>query len=231
MNKIMVAVPTAGYIRYAPFFDHYNQLIKPDGTLCTFSHGASPAKGRNMMIETAIENNCTHILFLDDDVAPPPDALQKLIIHDKDIVTGLMLMRNYPHLPLIFDEMFSDGKNKHMFLSEGISGLVEITNCGLGCVLIKTNVFKVMEKPWITLGELEKDGWCDDISFFNRARLAGFQIYCDLDVRVGHMSQVMLTPNCVDGRWFTVYNTGSLDAIQVPQIVPMVSDKSNNSGD
>lgn len=222
--KIMIAVPTAGFIRNATFFDYYNQIEKPDGTLCTFSHGASPAKGRNMMIEAALENECTHILFLDDDMAPPSDTLKQLLARDKDIVTALYLMRNYPHLPLIFDEVFPDGKNKHMFLNYGLKGLIEITNCGFGCVLIKTDVFRKMEKPWVTLGELEKDGWCDDISFFNRARQAGFRIYCDTNVRVGHMTQAIVTPhfNLDNETWYTTYNTGSLDAIQVPQIVPLI---------
>lgn len=229
--KLMIAVPTAGFIRHAPFIDYYNQIEKPDGTLCTFSHGASPAKGRNLMIEAALQNNCTHILFIDDDMAPKPDVLKRLISHDKDVVTALYLMRGYPHLPLVFDEVFSDGKNKHMFLVEGLNGLVEVTNCGFGCVLIKTEVFKSMEQPWVTLGELEKDGWCDDISFFNRVREAEFKIYCDLDAHVGHMTQMIVSPNYVDGKWFSTYNTGSLDAIQIPQFVPMVIDITNNPTD
>jgi len=33
-----------------------------------FARGQSPAKGRNMMIQAAIDNECNSHLFLDDDV-------------------------------------------------------------------------------------------------------------------------------------------------------------------
>lgn len=219
--KVMIGTPTAGFIRNSTFIDYIYQLEKPNAIL-TYSHGASPAKGRNLIIETALEASCTHVMFIDDDMAPPAYGLMRLLSHDKDIVTGLYLMRSYPHLPVVFDEAYSDGLNKHMFLTPGLEGLVEVTNAGLGFVLIKTDVFRKMDKPWITLGELEKDGWCDDISFFNRARAAGFKIYCDLNCCVGHMAQTTVTPTLVDGKWVTTYNTGSLDAIQFPQIIPEV---------
>lgn len=219
-TKIMIGIPTAGFIRHAGFMDYFNQIEKPEGTMVSFSHGASPARGRNLMIEAALDNNCSHVFFLDDDMAPQPDILFRLLSHKQDIVTGLYLMRNYPHLPVLFNEVFPDGKNKHLFLTDEVQGLVEVTNCGLGAVLIQTEVFRIMQKPWITLGELEKDGWCDDIAFFNRARQTGFRIFCDTDARIGHMTQTIVFPHNHEGKWITAFNTGSLEAIQVPQLIP-----------
>jgi hypothetical protein len=221
-TKIMIGIPTAGYIRHAGFMDYFNQLEKPEGCMVSFSHGASPARARNQMIEAALEHDCTHVFFLDDDMAPAPDLIYRLLAHKEDIVTGLYLMRNYPHLPVAFDAVFPDGKNKHMFLTNEVQGLVEVTNCGLGAVLIKTGVFKIMQKPWVTLGELERDGWCDDISFFNRARQTGFKIFCDTDARVGHLTQSIVFPHFHDNKWVTAFNTGALEAIQVPQLIPEV---------
>lgn len=220
-TKVLIGVATSGLLRDSVFMDYIYQLDRPEGTLFTISHGASPAKGRNMIIEHALQNNCTHVLFVDDDMAPPPYALMRLLSHDKDVTTGLYLMRSYPHLPVTFDEAFPDGKNKHLFLKPELEGLIEVTNCGLGFVLIKTEVFKKMDKPWVTLGEIEKDGWCDDISFFNRVRQAGFSIYCDLNCQIGHFARTLISPKKEEnGNWFTVYNTGSMDAIQFPQMVP-----------
>lgn len=41
----------------------------------------------------------THVLFLDDDIAPPDDGLIKLLLAEKDIVAGLCTRRMDPPLP------------------------------------------------------------------------------------------------------------------------------------
>jgi GT2 family glycosyltransferase len=225
MTRVMIAVPTGEFARRADFYDYYNMLEKPPGTICTFSHGQSPARNRNIMIEQALAHNCTHILFLDDDVAVRPTLLIDLLKHDKDMVSGLYLMRNYPHLPIMFDEAYSNGKCRYTFLYEGRKGLVEVVAAGLGACLIKTDVFRNMEKPWITLGELEKDHWCDDISFFLRAKKAGYQLYMDLDSPVGHFMTAVIWPNKNEsGKWHTAYNTGAAEIFQVEQKTPSLDE-------
>lgn len=236
--KILVALPTAEFARRADFYDYFNQLTKPEGTLMCSSHGQSPSRNRNIMIRQALENNCTHLFFVDDDVIIPPDALMRLLSHDKDIITGLYLMRNYPHYPIIFDEAYTDGRCRFSFLQKGRTGVEEIVNTGFGCVLIKTSVFTGMvekgetyknlsnEDLWLTLGELEKDHWCDDISFFLRARKAGFKLFVDLDVQVGHMVSANITPvKLEDGSWSTqLVTTASAEGVRFPQIAPSVEE-------
>ena len=216
--KVMVAIPTAEFSRRAIFFDYYNALIKPEGTVCTSAHGQSPARGRNLMIEQALELGCDKILFLDDDVAFKPDLLVNLFKHDVDIVTGLYLMRNYPHQPIIFKSAQPDGRCLHYYLNPEDTGLVEIVACGLGACLINTDVFRRLEKPWIRLGELESDHWCDDIGFFMRVRQAGFKMHCDLSQLVGHMGSVTIWPTRNEaGDWFTTYDSEGIATLSTPQ--------------
>jgi GT2 family glycosyltransferase len=215
----MIAVPTAEMARRADFYDYFNLLDKPVGSIITFSHGQSPARNRNLMIQQALENDCTHVFFLDDDVAFEKDLLSRLLAHDKDIVTGLYFMRNYPHTPIIFDYANETGHCRTHYLSDNEKGLIEIVATGLGCCLIKTEVFKKVEKPWIRLGELELDHWCDDIGFFRRVREAGFKLHCDLDAKVGHMAQVTIWPQQIDGKWISVYDTHGTGSASVNQLV------------
>lgn len=216
--KLMLAVPTAEVARKAAFYDYFNQLQKPEGTILTFAHGQSPAKSRNLMIEAALEQNCTHILFIDDDTAFKPDMAMRLLSHDKDIVTGLYYMRNFPHRPVIFGEALEDGKCLYRYLRPEDTGLIEIVAAGLGCCLIKTEVFRKMEKPWVRLGELESDQWCDDIGFFKRVREAGFKMYCDVDCMVGHMAHVTLWPAKSNNQWWTQYDTMGEAMVNIPQV-------------
>ena len=214
--KVLIGVPTAEYARRADFYDYFNMLEKPEGTIITFCHGQSPARNRNLIIQQALEHNCTHVFFLDDDVAFKPDTLMRLLSHNVNMVTGLYLMRNYPHRPILFDYSNDKGECHHVTLEQQ-TGLIEVVNTGLGCVLINTEVFKAMEKPWITLGELERDHWCDDISFFNRARAAGFKLFCDFSILVGHFASVTVWPNMIDGNWMTTYDSHGKGQVTFPQ--------------
>ena len=220
--KVLIAIPTAEMGRRADFYDYVNAMQKPVGTMLTTAHGQSPAKSRNLMANMALENGCTHVLFLDDDVYPPPDMLMRLLAHDKDIVGALYVLRNYPHLPIMFDHAYPDGRCRYKFLTDKVQGLVPVVNTGLGCVLIKTEVFKKMEQPWITLGAYEKDNWCDDIHFFNKCREEGFELFVDTDISCGHCITAIIMPikNPTDNKWYTVYNTGSVEFFQVPQTTP-----------
>jgi hypothetical protein len=220
MAKVLVGVPTAEGARHANFYDYYNALDRPEGTLHMFARGQSPARGRNMIIQAAIDNDCTHIFFLDDDVIPQPDIINRLLAHDKDVVTGLYAMRDFPHFPVAFDKRFPNGFNRHVHLNGDVDGLVEITNCGLGCVLIKMDVFNKVPKPWITLGELESDGWCDDIAFFNKVGDAGIKMYCDTNVLVDHMMTVNVGYRKVDGVWAINYDVRGKGNCQFPISYP-----------
>lgn len=220
--KILIIIPTCEIARRADFYDYADAIHRPEGTVQIRPHGQSPARNRNMAIQQGLDMECTHFFFLDDDVVPRPDALLRLLAHDKDMVSGLYLMRNYPHLPIMFDQSFNDGRCLFSFLRPGRKGLVEAVNTGLGCALIKAEVFKKMEKPWIRIGQLEKDHWCDDIDFFNRARNDyGFKLYVDLEVQAGHMIHTTIFPHRdAEGTWHTAYTTNQNEAFTVPQQWP-----------
>jgi hypothetical protein len=66
--------------------------------------------------------------------------------------------------------------------------------------------------------------WCDDIGFFHRVREAGFKVYCDLSVCVGHIASCIVTPvyNEPDGKWYTMYNTNGEGQIVFPAIRPHI---------
>src|SRR5438552_5615559 len=51
---------------------------------------------RNKMVEQARREGCSHLLFVDTDVIFGPDAINKLIAADKDIVGGRYNKRGFP---------------------------------------------------------------------------------------------------------------------------------------
>lgn len=220
-NKVLIGVTTGEYARRADFYDYFNLLHKPANSLHLLVHDRSPAHGRNLLFQTAIDNECTHVLMIDDDQSYPSDALMRLLAHDKDIVSGLYYSRAYPHIPMAFDVAADNGSCLPIYLVDGLKGLIPIVAAGFGFLLIKTAIFAKLEKPYVRLGELDPEQWCDDMGFFNRVRKAGIQSYCDLDCWIGHMGSMIVKPERLpDGRWVTGYDTNGSGVLKTPQIVP-----------
>lgn len=209
---------TGEYARRADFYDYLFLLEKPPDTFQLLCHAQSPARGRNLAIQAAMDNHCTHILFIDDDMAYRPNSLNKLLAHDKDIVSGLYLGKKYPHPPVIFDLASEDGSCLPMYLLSEPE-LVPIVAAGFGFLLVKMSVFDKLEKPYVRLGELDPAEWCDDIGFFNRVRAAEIESYCDLTTQIGHMGTMIIWPNFINGKWNTGYDTNGSGMINTPQFL------------
>ena len=219
-EKVMITYTTGENVRRPDFYDFFTMLEKPNGCLILPSHDRSPAHGRNLLIYAAQEHNCDRILFIDDDMAFGPDALIKLLEHDVDVVTGLYINRAYPHQPVVFDLANDEGWTAPMYLIDKPQ-LRPIVAAGFGFLLIKLSVFSRLEKPYVRLGELNNEQWCDDIGFFNRVRQANItSMFCDMNVLLGHMGRVTIWPEYKDGKWYTKYDTDGSGSILTPQVMP-----------
>lgn len=221
-TKVMIGVVTGNFVQRPDFYDHLHVLKKPDNSMLCYCHDRSPAKGRNEVIQAAIDNDCSHVLFIDDDVVPPEDGLLKLLEHNLDVVSGLYLIGSYPHQPVIFDLADeSTGACLFSYLMGDEPRLKPIVCAGFGFVLIKMTVFEKIEKPYVRLGELDPENWCDDVGFFNRIRKVGIQSYCDMEVCCGHMKNMIIWPKKENGKWYAGYDTSGLGmTINVPLVLP-----------
>jgi len=214
-TKVFIGVPTSDGVRCPVFYDYINNLDKPEGTMGASFHTNSGAANRNLIIQDALYQQCTHVLFIDDDMAFSPNSLMKLLEHSKDIVSGLFLKRVYPHPPVMFN--LEDGRYVRRLLKDNEKGLIEVDATGFGFTLVKTSVFALLERPYIRLGEFRADRRSEDMGFCKRARSAGFKIHVDLDTPIGHMGPATFWPNCVNGVWHTALDTDGKDIINVEQ--------------
>jgi len=172
-----------------------------------------------MLIAAAQEHKCSHILIMDDDVAPEQNHLIKLLEDDKDIISGLYFMRSYPHAPVAFDIVNDKHECRPMYMMPHVEGIVPVVAAGFGFILFKMSVFDKLEKPYVRLGQLDSEEWCDDIEFFKRVREAGIEMFCDTDVHIGHQGTMIVKPKRdKDGNWLTNYDSGGKFSIDVPQI-------------
>ena len=214
--KVMMAVPTAPETRRPEFYDYFNIIQRPPGTLTEFIHGPSIAHNRNIAIRSALQNNCTHLFFLDDDVTTTPDVLFQLLKHDKDIVTGVLPGKSFPHRPYLFNEIVDGHTFKYYKLNDRDKGLIPIMGSGFGVILIKTDVFLKLEEPWIRYNPYIPDQLGEDIYFFDRLRDKDVGIYCDLDCSATHYAHVGVRILWTKAGWQVVYDTAGEGQVNYP---------------
>jgi len=207
--NVLIGVVTAEYARRADFYDHLNAMERPKNSMNISVHGQSIANNRNKVVDNALVYGSSHVLFLDDDVIPKPELLYSLLKHDKDIVCALQCHRNFPHAPILFGEYVGKEGFRKLNFSNLTDGLVRVGAAGLGCVLIKTDVFKKMEAPWFRFGEFRKDQMAEDTGFFKRAGELGIEVYCDLGSQVGHIASMIVRPIKKHIGWIVDYDTNS----------------------
>ncbi|RJQ27023.1 hypothetical protein C4577_01755 [Candidatus Parcubacteria bacterium] len=85
---------------------------------------------RNTACRTALDNGFEYLFFLDSDVVPPRDVVQRLMNHKKPWVSGVYFRRSPPHsVPVMI-------KNGTWYTNYPRGALVDVDLVGAGCLLI-----------------------------------------------------------------------------------------------
>ena len=141
-----------------------------------------------------------YIMWIDSDMVFTPEDFFKLLEHDKDIVSGIYKMSddvNYATVETM-DEQFFEEWLYYPFLQdkdiEAKKGkLFKVDYQGMGWMLVRKNVFESFSYPWFyprLLKWKNHPNWAefvwDDVENCMRMREAGFDIFIDPGVRLGH---------------------------------------------
>lgn len=192
--NVCICVPMRNRYVHNSFVASLITLLKPGVGQFIDCIGGVIHESRNLLVEKALELDATHILFIDDDMIFPPEALIKLLENDVDIVCGLAFRKVAPYDPVIFNLYENIDGTIDIFALEKIKeGLVEIDAIGSAFVLIKRRVFEKMEKPWYRWGDTsfgiytKSGGLGEDISFSLHAKRQGFKVHCDTDLIITHI--------------------------------------------
>ena len=143
---------------------------------------------REEMVEKALEMEAEWILWWDSDVLPPCDALTKLFARDTDIIGGLVVTKSETPQPLILRRGQS---YQHQDWVPG--DLIECDATGFGFTLMRTEIFKKLEKPWFFEGTAayapgESYSTTEDAPLMYRAKDKGFKCFVDTSVVCEHVN-------------------------------------------
>ena len=127
--------------------------------------GHDCATARNRIVQLAIGGGYDYLMMVDSDVTPPKDALANLVSHGRECVSGFYIHRNEANEPTdrtcackLADEIgipYFDYPLESEYTKDELSDmrergehLVEIHGGGMGCVLVRTDVFDHISYPW-----------------------------------------------------------------------------------
>lgn len=142
---------------------------------------------RNILRKKVIEEGYDYFLSLEADVVSPPDIAEKLIAHNKDIVSAVVWYyseyqgKRIP-APLLWDSDPQGDDNYMVYVAKEElqkPQLKEIKACSLSCCLIHRAVLEKIQFRYS--GESY-----DDVMFCIDARKLGYMIYVDTTVECTH---------------------------------------------
>lgn len=164
-------------------------------TSCPYS--VTPS--RNMGVVQAIGCGAKHILFVDNGIQIPEDAITNLLCLNAPIATGVTPTvawahtdeRSEPHLNVA---VTADGHPDPIWFRHLFNGPRKVRYCGASCLLIDMKVFEKVGFPWFQ----HKQTWdgkhyqlkTEDLDFCDRATGVGLEIVAHGDVLCKHHKQV-----------------------------------------
>lgn len=156
------------------------------------------------------DSNVTHLYFMDYDVVPPPNTLQKLLGYDLPIVAGIYPMLVNDKLAWSF-KVGGDAGGKvgygWYYLDKSLpKGLTKATAVGGSTLLVKREVFEKIERPWFKMvyKAIDEKGRCYDYAedeyFSKKVIEAGYDIMVDPTIICDHFNYQSLFSLVVKGQ-------------------------------
>ena len=204
MSRIAVGMPVFKSFDPQVAFDYMRMFYsfgrrypEHDFTLITKTK-SEQFRARNAIVETALMYRMDYLLFLDDDhvfnwmdTRGPDDYefLRKLLAHKKDIIGCLYYHRGGDFKPVVMREL-EQGKYTFLTDAEIEKGLQKVDVQGGGCMLIDLKIFDKIKPPYFE-PEQQTDGLNlgTDVQLCKKAKEAGFGVWCDTSIVVGHVKQ------------------------------------------
>lgn len=152
--------------------------------------GANIGANRDNMVDKALSEDCSHVLFVDDDMGFNPECLGIMLARQMPVLLANYRKKTPPgHFTAVEDNPAIAGMTIQTTLNS--TSLVPCLFGGFGFCLIETEVLRAIPKPRFLMKWLPEiqTYTTEDVPFFEAVKEAGFPIYVDQEVskRVWHV--------------------------------------------
>jgi len=204
-----VAVISGELSRYSIFSMALLNLLSYSGELVSHFDWLTGSNVTGNCNDAAKRIQGDWLWLIGDDHVFHPDLLERLVLHDVDVVVPLCLQRSSPYPHVVYEGEQHDAAEEGTHIlhtSLPAEGLTEIYASGQAGMLIKRHVLDAIGEPYFeTYGKQN-----EDLEFCRKIRNAGFKIHCDTSALLGHIAQVIVWPNHHDEYgWGIRMNTGA----------------------
>lgn len=182
-TSVAILVPTKDTV-YSHFTYSLCNLIKTTTqmgieTHLFFDSSTILINQREHLIEQAIDVNAEWVLWLDSDMMFPPTTLLRLLAHNQNIVACNYMKRAFPFKTVAY----TDTTDWETWIPlKPMDELVTAEATGMGCTLMKTDIFKSLEKPYFeyTYQTKTKDWGGEDFTLFKKLNNLGYELKIDM---------------------------------------------------
>lgn len=147
--------------------------------------------GREYFLDACLLQRATHVLWLDTDMAFPPELAVRLARHNRPVVACNYVTRDGSSQFTAIREDADQMIIGRVETGPESTGLEAVAAVGMGAMLMRSDVVRDLPKPWFTHGRHPKTGGDigEDIVFCRALRAAGHTIYIDHDLskEIGHV--------------------------------------------
>ena len=198
MNNLLFAMPLTGRPIPPDVMFAYHTMVHPMNynNMVMQIKGQPIDKARNQFAEQAISSNVRYLFFWDEDVACPPQTIPELIYKmehhpEAAVIGGIYCLKRHPAEPLVFR-----GNGNGPYWDWKAGEFFEISGIGMGCTMIRVDVFRDLKKPWFSTyhnykpmmdGESGVEAWSEDLWFCDRVvKTNKWKIYADASLICAH---------------------------------------------
>ena len=152
------------------------------------------AINRDALVTQALQlPGITHILWLDSDVVPPENAVDRLLVHDKEIIGGIVpnllpqktpAVTCFPSNPQVEAGwmIVPQGEQAWRRWEGPPEGLVPCRLLATAFLLVSIEVFGRLPAPWFN----QDNDTPEDVAFMNSLHDHAFTVWADCTIRCQH---------------------------------------------
>ncbi len=147
---------------------------------------------RNAAVKDFLEDYCDYLVFLDDDIIPPPGSLQELLRENKDVIAPLCFTMkaddNGLSCPMPVAHRYDKDKKYRPYYGKGVEETDIITG---GMFMAKREIYEKLERPFYFT--YHKNGlviYSEDFVFSQQCQKLGYKLFTHYGLLCKHIRNV-----------------------------------------
>lgn len=194
--RLLIAVPCTDYMHadFVTSLVKLTQHLQREGIRHTVEilPGTLIYMARNTMACKAINEEYTHILFIDSDMVFDENIVETMQFSGKDFVCGAFQSRRPPYGKCVYSSLKPQTQVERWGMEP-----FRVKGCGMAMTMISTEILKEVQKRFGTCFQperIEGINFGEDLAFCWRANSIGAEIWCEPTARCGHIAHKAIWP-------------------------------------